>query len=207
MIFPELWNTSWGEKISSSLVVFFWSRTTQWIQFWLKIKQQNQGDFLNRWNLYLVKCKVAFSRNILFYRCIDFIFLATLLILSERMWHSSGLLDNYDGWEEPARDMYWIGWKFRAAWSSSFLRKKKHIIIFSVGEGKIASLQKVLYHHQSKVWRDNFREEKCMYSKSVDHRSLNTCRILIIPHLVTLSIPTYIGQSKRFVQFFSVRWL
>ena len=62
-----------------------------------------------------------------------------------------GLLDNYDGWEEPAKDMYQIGWKFRAAWSSSFLRKKKHIIIFSVGEGKIASLQKVLYHHQSKV--------------------------------------------------------
>ena len=108
-------------------------------------------DFLNRWNLYLVNVKSPFLETFCFTAALISSFLLPFCYSLRECDIVQGLLDNYDGWVEPARDMYRIAWESRADWISSFLRKKKHIIIFSIGKGKRASLEKALYHHQSKV--------------------------------------------------------
>lgn len=69
--------------------------------------EQNQEDFLNRWNIFSAKCEISFSRDTFHFTAalISSFLLLSLCFLRERdivkdQW---GL---YDGWVEPAGDMY-----------------------------------------------------------------------------------------------------
>lgn len=81
-------------------------------------------DFLNRWNLYLVNVKSPFPETFCFTAALISSFLLPFCYSLRECDIVQGLLDNYDGWVEPARDMYRIAWESRADWISSFLRKK-----------------------------------------------------------------------------------
>lgn len=115
-------------------------------------------------------------------------------ILREDVTQLRTTWDNYDWWVELAGDIYRepVGMGIRSSLGSQF-PERRPTIVFSISEGKRASLKKNFHYHQSKAWHYNFPEEKCAYSKSVDHRSLkDTCRILKIPRFVTLSTPTHV---------------